>query len=913
MKITYYGSSLPNQAVNKKRKKNDTLSKNTVDTLERIAYQQVRENQKYKDYFDMLEGKLVWAHYVEEDISVLEYIKDEFGDSIERPGFVKHYDILGLIVNQVVGEWLNNQDDFHVDCVDEHTENEFLRERKKRLHEYIQERFNLEVQKAIIEGGIGLDNKELTPDEQQMLQQKIEEVKNSIKTPDQIEREMKDWRTQSVSWANGVIENDTVRFRMENLSRKEMLSYACTGKYFRNYFIGFDYYKPESWDVMDVFHSREKDADKPQDREYVGRQLRMPIYQVRERYGHLLTKKELENLDNYFGAQIEGSDTFNLNNEGDLKSAMFGWNKQVPYYNYDDFQGAIEVQELTGTPRGFNIVQTPDGEVAEPYFIPEHDHLGFRNLKSNTRNDYEVRRDTVLVTEGYYRSYKRKYLLKFRDEDGVVRTEIVTDDILPEFISQHGLRQNKNKSLEDVIEDLESDNLLHLFYEPVIRGFIKINIGGNGKGDKNSIYYDDELKYQIRANSELVDVLIPVGGVIDTFSIADKIKPYQIAYNICLNQIIDMMGKELGLFAAFDIRLLPSEIKDYGDTEEVLEKVQEFIKNTSLVPLDYSKGNTGYSSPNSNSFVPQMMSYANDISARMNWAENYKRLAIEQIGMTPQRMGSPDKYETAQGIQQGVEASYAQTQGFFSKMTQSHLQTMEVHLSVAQYCQKNYKDVDFVYTKSDGSKGYVYLSDDNFPLRRFGVFPINSSKNKRRREQLIQTLMQLNTLGADVLDYAEVFLSDSVQEVLDAGKKARIRRLEEQNISMQNERQMQEAELKARADKEAFDREHEAKEKEKDRQNRIRVAQLQALGRASYSESNEDDETINQVADVAQEEAIKQGELEIKKDKIQSDKMLENKKLELEQKKLDIEKNKIEQKRESDRIKENIARINWRQ
>lgn len=913
MQRYYYGSSIPNQAVKKKRKKNDDLAIKTVDALERIGYQQVKENQRFNDYYDMIEGKLVWADYTEQEMPIVDGINTILEDSGFQPDpFVKHYDILGLIINQMVGEWLNNQEEFNIDCVDEHTQNEFLRERTRRLQEFVRERFELEVQEVLIQSGIDPNGGELSPEQQEQLLQQVQQVRDSIKSPDQIDREMKDWKTQAVSWGNGVVDADSVRFRMEELVRNEMVDYCVAGRFFRNYFIGFDYYRPERWDVRDVFFSREKDATKPQDREYVGRQTRMPIYQVRERYGHLISNKELEALDNYFGTRIESNENLNLNNPGDLKRALFGHNRQVPFYNYDEYEKAIEVQELTGVPRGFNIVQTPDGEVREPYYLPLHDHIEFTTLKSENRNDFEVRRDTVLVTEGYYRSYERKNFIRYRDQDGIQTSTVVTDDILPEFIKENGLKKDNNKSLIEVIEDLEAENIIFPFYEPVIRGFVKINMGIGNKNGKGAIYHDDILPYQIKGDSELVDKRIPVGGIIDSNIIADKIRPYQVMYNINLNQITDMMAKELGLFYAFDIRLLPSEIRDYGDTEEVLERVQDFIKTTSLVPLDYSKGNTGYNQSHSNSFMPNHISYANDIAVRMNQASYYKQMALEQIGITPQRMGTPDKYETAEGVKQGVTASFAQTEGIFNKMTQAALQTIEVHLAVAQHCQKNYKDADFVYTKSDGSKGYIYLSDDSFPLRRFGVFPINSSKNKRRREQLVQALMQLNTLGSDVLDYAEVFLSDSVQEVLDAGRKARNRRIEEQQKQQQQQQQIVEAELTQKSQKEQLDREFEASENEKDRQARIRQAQLQALGRASYTETTTDDANINRVADEAANE-LEMESLNLKNTKIQADTEVSKEKMRLEEERINLEREKIAQKRESDQIKENIARINWRQ
>src|SRR5690606_37965134 len=136
---------------------------------------------------------------------------------------------------------------------------------------------------------------------------------------------------------------------------------------------------------------------------------------------------------------------------------------------------------------------------------------------------------------------------------------------------------------------------------------------------------------------------------------------------------------------------------------------------TSLAPIDTSKQNTQQTQPMANTFISQNLSYTNEISARLNWAEYYKRMATEQIGMTPQRLGAPNEYETAEGVRQGVEASYSQTEDKFSKMTSATLKAMELHLTIAQYCQKEYMDQDLVFSASEGSLAFINLSDPNFP------------------------------------------------------------------------------------------------------------------------------------------------------------------------------------------------------
>lgn len=903
----YHPSSLPNQIVDYTRKKNDKLAKETTDVLERIARVQLRENKSLNDYYKMFEGRLVWADYSNEDLSLLDDINNLLVDtSIKVPSFVKHYDILGIISNQVVGEWLSSRDDYYLDWVNDGiSDNEYLRERSRRLEETVMQSFELEFKLLMAERGFAEQTEFESQEEQQAYIQQLEQLRDEIKTPEQIEKEMRGWRTQAVNWGNAVLQQDNFRFRMEELDREETTDYVLTGRYFRNYYIGYDYYKPERWDPRLVFFSRDQDAAHPQDLEYCGIQYRMPIYKVKERFGHIISGKELQKLEErYSWAQNQNYD---INSKRGLYDSLFGNTEQHPFYNYKEHEDAIEMQDLFDIPMGENIVQTDEGEVRIPYYL-DNNESGLRfGDPIIERGDYQIRRDTILVTEAYYKSTKKMWVAKYTDQDGIFRTDIFSSELLPEFIKDNGLKVDRTKSLEEIEESLK-ENTIYPIYVPEVRKSLKINAGI----DKDTeFYYDDALPFQIKGDSNVFDVKLPVGGVINSNFIANKIRPYQIAYNICLNQIMNMMEKELGMFFLFDINLLPAEYKVYGDTGETLLKLQEFIKDTGLAPIDTSKQNTQQNMSQANTFMYQDLSYTNHISARMQWAENYKRLAIEQIGMNQQRLGNPSQYETATGIQQGVQASYAQTEGLFSKLSNARLRTMELHLAVAQYCQKEYLDVDFVYSTDEKTKSFIHLSDPDFPLRRIGVVPMNDSKKRAQREMLVQTLMNLNTLGGDILDYAGLFTAKSTQEILAIGKKARQERLAEEQQSRTHQQEMLDKQLESqRMEKEAelaFKAEESRLEREKD----VKVAQITALGRAADKESD-----VTGIAEINRqaENSLRSDSLNHQIDKDNRTLSLkeesERRNAEIKQKELELKERDIAQKERRAQTDMSIATIN---
>ena len=113
--------SLPTQTVSDTIKSKDSWKKKNMDALESIGVLQLADNIRFRDLYKMLEGRLAYSDY-EPDNQVLDRVK-ELGDSVGIPTFVKHYDFIGIITRQLVGEWLEQKDDFKVDCIDDISQN----------------------------------------------------------------------------------------------------------------------------------------------------------------------------------------------------------------------------------------------------------------------------------------------------------------------------------------------------------------------------------------------------------------------------------------------------------------------------------------------------------------------------------------------------------------------------------------------------------------------------------------------------------------------------------------------------------------------------------------------------------------------------------------------------------------------
>lgn len=887
--------SIPTQTVSDSIKSKDSWKKKNMDALESIGVLQLAENVKFRDLYKMIEGRLAFSDY-ESDEGILERIKG-LGDKVGVPTFVKHYDFIGIVTRQLVGEWLDQKDNFKVDSIDDISQNEYIRERTSRVREYAMQTFEKELEISLMKSGIDINkNNFQSEEEKQQYMQMLEQEKAKILSPADIQKEMKNWKTKAAEWAEHVIEKDQKRFYMDKLDKQEMEDYLLTGRFFRNYHIGYDSYKPENWSPLETFFSQDVTAENPQDAEYVGRVFYISPSDVINRYSHKLSPEDIKKINK----QYETTSNTNTNPaisswKNNMSSNMFGEVQTLPSYNYYDHDIGLQMQNALDMPMGEIYIDTPNGQEKVPSWLSplQNNNLGF-NYSNIRRDDINVRKDLLQVTEGYWRSWKKMWFLNYTTEQGYEDTVILTEDILPEYARENNIKKVSKKALSDIQKDLEP-NTMYEFWVPEIWYGTKINAGNSFLTE--SLYIGvDSLPYQIRGESNIFDVKIPVGGIISQ-SPMQKLRPFQIGYNICLNQIFSLLEKEIGMFFLFDINFLPSEYKDQGTIEESLDKLRDLARDVGLVPLDTSKQNMAGANGNMNTFMTQDLSFDKQIRSRIELSEYYRRKGLEQIGITDQSLGQPTAYETATGVKQGTKATYMQTADIFNTMSIARIKAMELHLSIAQYCQKEYLDVDFVFSNSDGDKSFINLSDADFPLRRLGVFPVNDPKKRRELETMKQALLSMNTLGSDLLDYAELFSADTIVELVDIGRRGRAEKQKEMEAGRQHEQMMLEKELLAKNTEKEAERTFEASESQKNRISRISEAEIDAYGRASAKQSDEASfNNISREADMALREIKMGSDMQMSQEKLEHSKTIDKKKLEMMEKQLALEIRKMEQK-----------------
>lgn len=876
-------TQLPEQAI-PSSKKNKKWKKDCMDALENIGMIQMRENAEFKDIYQMLDGKLSYME-VKDMMPQLREIA-ELREDMKIPTFFKHYDLLGTVANAFIG-WLTQLGDkYHVEGTDENEVNEYLYTKSYLLTSYLQQEWDRILQQRLVQMGIDPNLNEFeTEEEGQAYIQEVQNIKISL-TPPAIEQYMNsNWKSIAAKYGDATLKADRERFSMDDIDIQNFRDYIATGRCFRNHFVGYDYYKPEAWSPLNTFYSKTLDSKFPQYGEYIGRIHYMTHGQVISRYGQRLTASQKKKI-------IGGNNPFGSNgvDESQKKYSAIPQYKGdlLPFEGYHDYQNGKAIEDLYGVPIGRRHSIGKDGkEEVTPRFLPDLFGNGRANLRwaDHLSLDGNVRTDMYQVTEAYWISYDRVFVITYQDESGLVTQEIVTDELLPEFLEENGL-----KKVKITMQEANDDPQVNTYFEEYVpRARYGVKISG-GVLFNDPIYLDCEpIEKQLKGDGNMYDTLLPVSGYIGE-SILMKAYPWQFRYNLELNTLQNIEEKEIGKFLLTDINFIPSEYNEYGDTEDAMWHLIEVAKNIGLAALDTSRLNQqGTGGTPFNQFAVYNMAETDRIKQKIELAENAKRNLFEQFGLTQQLLNTPTGYETAEGIKQGQNSQLLQMMPIYSGFDTFKKKTLEIHLDTAQQCDEDRKDISILYRKNDLSLAFLKMNTEGLSLKKLGVRAVSNSKNAKKLEQLRQVFYNIyaNGQGSDVLDLANIMTAESIVELEEAAEKARLRADQVNQRAFQEQQQLQQqaAEIKEQADSIAHERDKEliVVKGEID----LRKAAINAAGRAADKDS--DQTSLDFVRDMA--------DINIRKAEMEKDETIRNK--EIEEQRADREYRK--QKDDADR------------
>jgi hypothetical protein len=368
-------------------------------------------------------------------------------------------------------------------------------------------------------------------------------------------------------------------------------------------------------------------------------------------------------------------------------------------------------------------------------------------------------------------------------------------------------------------------------------------------------------------------------------------KPYQIGYNIVNNQIADILVDELGTVILLDQNALPRHSlgEDWGKGN--LSKAYVAMKNFQMLPLDTSITNTE-NALNFNHFQKLDLEQTNRLMSRINLANYFKQQAYEVIGVNPQRMGQQLSQSTATGVEQAMQASYAQTEMFFIQhcdylMPRVH----QMRTDLAQYYHSTKPSARLTYVTSADEKVNFEINGTDLLLRDLNIAISTNANHRSILEQLKQMAIQNNTTGASIYDLGKIVQSDSIASLNVVLKDSEQKQQAQKQQEMQQQQQMQQEQLQKQQEIEKMKIDSTAAENEKNRQRDILVAEIRAAGYGAMADvdKNQMSDYRDAMKDIRDSEQY-QEQTGLQREKEVNRMTIENQKSQLEREKIQAQK-----------------------
>jgi hypothetical protein len=772
--------------------KNYKLAKGLIDRTDYV----IEEDNEYADLIDTL---------TKEDASALE---------------LKFYPIIPNVINTLTAEFAKRSTRVTYSAVDEYSYNEMLELKKSEVEQVLLSDAKQKVAMRLVEFGMDPNSEEF--------QQEVSPEK--LKSLPEIEAFFqKDYRSMVEQWAEHQHRVDVERFGMDELEERGFRDLLITDREFWHFKMMEDDYEVELWNPVMTFYQKSPDRRYISDSNWVGKYDMMTVADVIDKYGWLMTEEQMASIELIYPVRSAGYPIQGYQNDGSYYDGTKSheWNTNMPSLGYRQFTSMWD-SAVYG------------GDIVNWIMMENEDYLdmGMSNL--------------LRVTTVYWKSQRKVGHLTKITESGEVISDIVDEDYKITDKPQYNttLVANKNKYTLVFGEHID------WIWINQVWGGVKVGPnrptfwGTNNPGGITPIYlginqnHISPLKFQFKGENSLYGCKLPVEGSIfsdrNTYSrsLVDLMKPFQIAYNIVNNQIADILVDELGTVIMLDQNSLPRHSlgEDWGKGN--FAKAYVAMKNFQMLPLDTSITNTE-NALNFNHFQKLDMSQTERLMSRIQLAQYFKQQAFEIIGITPQRLGQEISRQTATGIEQSINASYAQTETYFIQhcdylMPRVH----QMRTDLAQYYHSTKPSARLKYiTTLDEQKNFEINGTDML-LRELNIFATTKANQRAILEQLKQLAISNNTSGASIYDLGNIVKSDSIAEVTHILKKSEEKAEMIRQQDMQQQQQMQEQALQAQAEQEQAKRDFEASENEKDRQKDLLEAEIKASGYGAMQDIN---------------------------------------------------------------------------
>jgi hypothetical protein len=276
-------------------------------------------------------------------------------------------------------------------------------------------------------------------------------------------------------------------------------------------------------------------------------------------------------------------------------------------------------------------------------------------------------------------------------------------------------------------------------------------------------------------------------------SLVDLMKPFQVLYNVCMNQLYTLLEKEVGKVYLTSIRHIP--VPKDGDAQDALDMWELEARNRGVVFIDDSPENL--KSPSSfNQFRDIDLTRTQEIQSRYTLAMQLKQECWELIGMSKQRLGSVSASESATGTNAALTQSYSQTEPLFVAHEYVLGQLYQAIIDAALYVESSKPQSTLSYITSDGESAFVQVNGSDLRFRDLKVFLTNRPEDQKMFNELRGLSQAVIQNGGSLHDIIELYSTNSVRQMKKVFKSLKDKQdaMQQQQLDMQQQQQEQQQE-----------------------------------------------------------------------------------------------------------------------
>jgi|TARA_R110000822_G_scaffold63780_22_gene156688 hypothetical protein len=318
-------------------------------------------------------------------------------------------------------------------------------------------------------------------------------------------------------------------------------------------------------------------------------------------------------------------------------------------------------------------------------------------------------------------------------------------------------------------------------------------------------------------------------------SLVDLMKPFQVIYNVCMNQLYKLLEKEVGKVQLMSLRHIP--VPKDGDAQDALDVWEMEARNRGVVFVDDSPENL--KAPSSfNQFTALDLTRTQEIQSRYTLAQQMKIECWELIGMSKQRMGNVSASETATGTNTAMQQSYSQTEPLFVAHEYVMGQLYQAIVDAALYTESSKPQSTLSYITNEGESAFVQVNGTDLSLRDIQVFLTNRPEDTQMFNELRQLSQAVIQNGGTLYDIIELYSTKSMREMKKTFKDLKDRQEQQQQQQMELQQQQQQAQQQQaqaaleQAKQMAMEEQvNEDRQNELDRVNKKEVALINAMAK----------------------------------------------------------------------------------